>query len=111
MSAEGKRPCKTASLPKDSKKPDKRHKPTHAGKSAAERSARTEKGGGSSDGKDSAGHKQFKAEKRKRKDERGEKPMSKKMKAAEMEKETTEYVFTAASMHTSESFLRNKIKR
>ncbi|XP_056587199.1 RNA exonuclease 4 [Triplophysa dalaica] len=90
VSAEGKQPHKTASLPKDSQKPDKRHKPTHAGKSAAERSARAEKGGGPSDGKDSAGHKQFKAEKRKRKEERGEKPMSKKMKAAEMEKETTE---------------------
>ncbi|KAA0719777.1 RNA exonuclease 4 [Triplophysa tibetana] len=92
VSAEGKQPHKTASLPKDSQKPDKGlHKPTHAVKSSAERSARTEKGGGPSDSKDSAGHKHFKAEKRKRKEEEGgEKPMSKKMKGKKMEKETTE---------------------
>ncbi|KAI7795795.1 RNA exonuclease 4 [Triplophysa rosa] len=91
VNAKEKQPHKTASLPKDSQKPDKRlHKPTQAVNSAAESSGRTGKGGGPSDGEDSAGHKQFKAEKRKRNEERREKPMNKKMKAEEMEKKTTE---------------------
>ncbi|XP_067280100.1 RNA exonuclease 4 [Pseudorasbora parva] len=70
-----------------SRKPDKLFKkPTQTVKPASERA---DKDGDQKNGKDPAGHKQFKAEKRKREDEK-EKPMSKKKKVEEVEQKPAE---------------------
>lgn len=83
----GKQLQKTQSVSKDSRKPDKQFKkPTKTVKPVSERA---EKDGDQQNGKDPAGHKQFKAEKRKQKEEK-EKPMSKKKKVEEVEKKPTE---------------------
>ncbi|KAG1958595.1 RNA exonuclease 4 [Pimephales promelas] len=80
---------KTQSVSKDSRKPDKLFKkPPQTVKPTSESSGRAEKDGDQQNGKYSAGHKQFKAEKRKTKDEK-EKPLSKKKKVEEVEKKPT----------------------
>ncbi|XP_058614165.1 RNA exonuclease 4 [Onychostoma macrolepis] len=81
---------KTPSVSKDSHKSDKRlKKPTRTVKPASETSGRVEKDADQQNGKDSTRHKQFRAEKRKREDER-EKAMNKKNKVEESEKKTAE---------------------
>ncbi|XP_067232095.1 RNA exonuclease 4 [Chanodichthys erythropterus] len=81
---QGKRHQKTTSVSKDSRKPDKLFKkPSETVKPASE------KDGDRQNGKDSTGHKQFKAEKRKRRDEK-EKPVNKKEKVEEVEKKPAE---------------------
>ncbi|XP_051733809.1 RNA exonuclease 4 [Ctenopharyngodon idella] len=67
----GKQLQKTPSVSKDSRKPDKLFK------KPSEKVEKAEKVGDQQNGKDPTGHKQFKAEKRKRKDEK-EKPVNKK---------------------------------
>ncbi|KAL0163270.1 hypothetical protein M9458_042666, partial [Cirrhinus mrigala] len=74
---------------KDSHKPDKHFKkPTQTVKPASETSGKkVVKDADQQNGKDSTGHKQFKAEKRKRKDDK-EKAMNKKKKVEEVEQKT-----------------------
>ncbi|XP_052443439.1 RNA exonuclease 4 [Carassius gibelio] len=84
----GKQLQKTPSVSKDShtlhlKKPARTVRP------ASETSARVERDGDQQNGNNPTGHKQFKAEKRKRKDEK-EKPVNKRKKVEEVEKKTAE---------------------
>ncbi|RXN21690.1 RNA exonuclease 4-like protein [Labeo rohita] len=89
--AKGKQVQKTPATFKDSHKPEKHFKkPTQTVKPASETSGKkVVKDGDQQNGKDSTGHKQFKAEKRKRKDEK-EKDMNKKKKVEEVEQKTAE---------------------
>ncbi|XP_043090247.1 RNA exonuclease 4 [Puntigrus tetrazona] len=88
--AKGKQFQKTPLVSRDSHKADKHFKkPTRTVKTASETSGRVEEDGEQMNGKDFTGHKQFKAEKRKRKDVK-DKATNKKKKAEEVERKTEE---------------------